>query len=48
MLYVMCQICSKSFYTKLNWVKLGGGKYCSRKCCNIAQKKWQSCEMFYM
>lgn len=34
-----CKICSKGFYAKPNWIKLGHGKYCSRKCQFIAQKK---------
>ncbi|MFZ2188891.1 MAG: hypothetical protein WAV73_04995 [Candidatus Moraniibacteriota bacterium] len=35
---VKCKICSKEFYAKPNWVKLGWGKYCSRKCKHEAAK----------
>lgn len=32
-----CLICSKEFITYPNWIKRGGGKYCSRKCQILGQ-----------
>lgn len=29
---VKCKICSSKFYAKPNWIKIGHGKYCSKKC----------------
>ncbi len=37
--YKNCLICNEKFYTKPNWIKLGWGKYCSRKCSSINQLK---------
>lgn len=34
-----CLVCEKSFYTKLSWVKKGGGKYCSLFCKYSSSKK---------
>jgi len=36
--YVKCQICEKEFYTKPRSIKLGWGKYCSKKCQFISQR----------
>lgn len=33
--FVNCRICKKEFYIKPSHLKLGYGKYCSRKCSNI-------------
>ena len=37
--YVPCVICDVSFYAKPRHVKLGWGKYCSRKCQYMGQRK---------
>jgi 5-methylcytosine-specific restriction endonuclease McrA len=34
-----CIICSKEFTTYPNWIKRGGGKYCSWKCSAVAKEK---------
>ena len=36
---VSCKICGKRFYAKPSWLILGHGKYCSKKCQFLAQKK---------
>jgi len=36
---VKCQICGKEFKTFPSRIKNGNGKYCSRKCMGIAQRK---------
>lgn len=36
---VQCKICGKNFYIKPSQKKLGYGKYCSRKCQRIGQRK---------
>ena len=36
---VSCKICGKKFYAKPNWLKIGHGKYCSRRCQYRAQLK---------
>jgi hypothetical protein len=36
--YVNCKICSKSFYAKPMHLKMGWGKFCSRKCQFQGQK----------
>lgn len=43
--FVSCQLCSKQFYAKPNWIKVGWGKYCSRGCTHASQKKgnWLTC-----
>jgi len=46
MTIVKCGICSKVFYTKPSWVKLGGGKYCSRKCSDLARRKGKMVKCF--
>lgn len=33
-----CLVCSKEFITYLNWIKRGGGKYCSHKCQGLAKR----------
>ncbi|MEK7211258.1 MAG: hypothetical protein AAB731_01360 [Patescibacteria group bacterium] len=33
-----CKICDKSFYAKPRHIKIGWGKYCSKKCQYIGQK----------
>lgn len=38
MTIVSCQICSKNFYSKPSWIKLGFGKYCSLDCKRVGQK----------
>lgn len=34
-----CLQCGKEFKTYPNWIKRGGGKYCSHKCSSIGQSK---------
>ena len=34
-----CQICGKEFITYLNWIKRGGGKFCSRICAGVSKNK---------
>ena len=34
----ICPVCSVEFKTYPNWVKRGGGKYCSRKCRGLAKR----------
>jgi hypothetical protein len=41
-----CLNCVKSFYTKPNWVKKGGGKYCSLTCKYKSSKKGKSIPCF--
>ncbi len=36
--HVKCQICTNSFYAKPRHLKVGWGKYCSKKCQNESQK----------
>lgn len=38
---VKCKICNKEFYVKPNHLKLGWGKYCSRKCASLSRRKGQ-------
>ena len=35
---VKCKLCSKDFYTKPSWIKIGGGKFCSLVCKNKSSK----------
>lgn len=35
---VKCKLCLNEFYAKPNWLKIGHGKYCSRKCQHESQK----------
>lgn len=37
--HVSCNICSETFYAKPRHLKIGWGKYCSRKCQFEGQKK---------
>ena len=37
--YVECQICQKEFYIKPSHQKLGWGKFCSRTCHTLSQRK---------
>ena len=34
-----CLVCSKTFRTSPNWIKRGGGKYCSWKCSSLSKVK---------
>lgn len=36
---VACGVCSKEFYTKPYWIKLGKGKFCSSKCLYVSRRK---------
>ena len=36
---IICRICSKKSYIKPYHLKIGGGKYCSRKCQTIGQRR---------
>src|SRR4030042_2116007 len=47
LLNTICKVCNKKFYAKPNWLKRGWGKYCSRECQHIAQKrgKFVYCEI---
>jgi len=44
---IKCKLCSKEFYAKPSHLKLGWGKYCSRDCSSIAQRKgsYVKCEI---
>lgn len=44
---VICKICSKKFYAKLSWIKIGNGKYCSLKCSQNSQRRgsYFNCEI---
>lgn len=44
--YVLCKLCSKQFYTKPSYIKLGISKFCSRECKQKSQLKGQyfNCE----
>lgn len=37
--YVKCKVCDEKMYAKPRHLKIGWGKYCSRKCQYIAQLK---------
>src|SRR3989338_7503451 len=36
---VNCKICKKEFYVKPNHLRLGWGKYCSRKCASSSRRR---------
>lgn len=36
---IPCQVCGKEFITYPNWVKRGGGKFCSHTCVGISQRE---------
>lgn len=40
--YRNCEVCDKEFYVKPSYVKLGGGKYCSRVCQGKARQTRES------
>lgn len=41
-----CEICGKEFYAKLNWIKRGNGRFCSRECQHESQKKGKLIDCF--
>lgn len=43
---VSCKFCTKEFYTKPNWIKMGSGKYCSRICARTASRKGKMIDCF--
>lgn len=43
---VKCKICKSEFYAKPNWLKIGYGKYCSRKCHHESQKNGRIVKCF--
>ena len=43
---VKCLICGKAFYAKPNWIRIGHGKYCSKKCQYISYKKGRVVKCF--
>jgi hypothetical protein len=34
----VCQYCGNVFVTYRAWVRKGGGKYCSKQCCNLSKR----------
>lgn len=36
--WLKCKICNKDFYAKPRHIKIGWGKYCSKKCHYLAQR----------
>lgn len=43
---VQCKLCNKDFYTKPNWIKIGGGRFCSRLCQYESYKRGRMVECF--
>lgn len=43
---VDCKICGQEFYAKPNWLKIGTGKYCLKKCQNEGRKNGRNIECF--
>lgn len=43
---VFCRQCQTKFYAKPNWIARGWGKFCSRKCSSLANRKGEirNCE----
>jgi hypothetical protein len=45
MVECICKICERKFNAPPSDIKNGGGKYCSRKCMGIAQRKYNDIEI---